>query len=228
MLKEKFLEFGYTEEEYNLIRNSYSVINYTEETFMQKFIEITSYLLDLGYTKTEVLKMTKTLPSIYGYSIENMNQKINDMIDMGYTRDEVLKMTKSLPALYGYSIENIKQKINDVMNLGYTKDEVLKMTKILPSILGLNIENIREKIEFYDSINMHELAVKDPKQLMQSVALSYARYMFYLSRGIEINMMNYSKLFMSNKRFEKTYGKTKQEILEEYNYDLYINKNKTL
>ena len=261
MLKEKFLEFGYTEEEYNLIRNSYSVINYTEETFMQKFIEITSYLLDLGYTKTEVLKMTKTLPSIYGYSIENMNKKINDMIslgytkdevlkmikslpaiysysienmnqkisdiiDLGYTREEVIKMTKVLPALYGYSIENIKQKINDVMILGYTKDEVLQMTKILPSILGLNIENIREKIEFYDSINMHELAVKDPKQLMQSVALSYARYMFYLSRGIEINMMNYSKLFMSNKRFEKTYGKTKQEILEEYNYEKYMEEKK--
>ena len=30
MLKQKFLEFGYTEEEYNLIRNSYGVINYTD------------------------------------------------------------------------------------------------------------------------------------------------------------------------------------------------------
>ena len=39
MLKEKFLEFGYTEEEYNLIRNSYGVINYTEETFMQNAIQ---------------------------------------------------------------------------------------------------------------------------------------------------------------------------------------------
>ena len=158
MLKQKFLEFGYTEEDYNLIRNSHVISTYTDTTLMKQIINITSYLLGLGYT-----------------------------------REEVIKMTKSLPALY-----------------------------------SLSIENIREKIEFYDSINMHELAVKDPKQLMQSVALSYARYNFYLSKGIEINMVNYKKLFINNKKFEKTYGKTKQEILEEYNYDLYINKNKTL
>ena len=65
-----------------------------------------------------------------------------------------------------------------------------------------------------------------PKYLMQSVALSYARYMFYLSRGIEINMGNYSKLFINSKQFEKTYGKTKQEILEEYNYEKYMKKKK--
>ena len=43
---------------------------------------------------------------------------------------------------------------------------------------------------------MHKLAVVAPKQLMQSVALSYARYNFYLSIGIEINMVNYKKLFI--------------------------------
>ena len=113
-----------------------------------------------------------------------------------------------------------------MIGLGYTREEVLKMTKILPTIYGLSIEKIREKIEFYDSINMHELAVKKPKQLMQSVVLSYARYMFYLSRGIEINMGNYSKLFINNKQFEKSYGKTKQEILEEYNYEKYMEEKK--
>ena len=100
MLKEKFLEFGYTEEEYNLIRNSYAVINYTDETLMKKFIDITSYLLDLGYTKEEVLKMTKVLPTLYGLSIENIKQKIEDMIDLGYTKEEVLKMTKLYPNIY--------------------------------------------------------------------------------------------------------------------------------
>ena len=55
--------------------------------------------------------MTKDLPTIYGYSIENIKQKITDMIELGYTREEVIKMTKSFPAIYSYSIENIKQKI---------------------------------------------------------------------------------------------------------------------
>ena len=60
------------------------------------------------------------------------------------------------------------------------------------------------------------------KNLMQSTALSYARYMFNKEKGIEINETNYNKLFMSQKQFEKQYGVTKQEILEKYDYKKYL------
>ena len=76
MLKEKFLEFGYTEEEYNEIRNSYVISNYSEEILLKKFINISLFLLKLGYSQEEIIKMTKRLPSIYSYSIENIKQKI--------------------------------------------------------------------------------------------------------------------------------------------------------
>ena len=130
-------------------------------------------------------------------------------------------MTKNFPSIYGLSIESMKQKIEDIISLGYTKEEVIKMTKILTSIYGLSIENMKQKIEFYDSIDMHELAVINPKQLMQSVNLSYARYSFYKDRGIDIDMNNYGKLFVGQKNFEKTYGITKKELLEKYDYNKY-------
>ena len=165
--------------------------------------------------------MTKSLPAIYSYSIENMKQKIEDIISLGYTKEEVIKMTKILPAIYGLSIESMKQKIEDIISLGYTKEEVIKMTKILPSIYGFSIENMKQKIDFYDSIDMHELAVINPKQLMQSVNLSYARYSFYKDRGIDIDMNNYGKLFVGQKNFEKAYRITKKELLEKYDYNKY-------
>ena len=145
---------------------------------------------------------------------------------MGYTKEEIIKMTKSLPSIYSYSIENMKQKIEDIISLGYTKEEVIKMTKILTSIYGLSIENMKQKIEFYDSIDMHELAVINPKQLMQSVNLSYARYSFYKDRGIDIDMNNYRKLFVEQKKFEKAYRITKKELLEKYDYDKYEEQRK--
>ena len=37
-------------------------------------------LINLGYTKGEIIKMTKMLPTIYGYSTENMKQKIKDIL----------------------------------------------------------------------------------------------------------------------------------------------------
>ena len=54
---------------------------------------------------------------------------------------------------------------------------------------------------------------------MQSARLSYARYMFYQSIGIEINEDNYKMLFMPQIRFEGKYGKTKKDLLSLYSYD---------
>ena len=150
-LKEEFIKLGYTEEEYHDIRNSYPINNLKGETLIKKLKDNFNYLLKNGYTKEEVIKMTTKLPAIYGYSIENMKQKI----------------------------------------------------------------------EFYDSIDMHNLAVINPKQLMQSVNLSYARYSFYKNIGTDIDMNNYVKLFIGQKQFEKTYGITKQKLLEKYDYNKY-------
>ena len=255
-LKEEFIKLGYTEDDYNEIRNSYPLINIKDETISIHLKDIFTFFLECGYTKEEVIKMTKALPAIYSYSIENMKQKIADIIELGYTKEEVIKMTKALPQIYslsienmkqkiadiielGYtkeevikmtkalpqiyslSIENMKQKIADIMDLGYTKEEVIKMTKTLPQIYSLSIENMKQKIDFYNLIDMHELAVIDAKNLMQSINLSYARYSFYIDLGINIDMNNYRKLFMGQKQFEKTYGITKEELLERYDYNKY-------
>ena len=183
-LKEEFIKVGYTENDYNEIRNSYSLINMKDET-------ISIHLKD-----------------IFAFFLKN-----------GYSKEEVIKMTKSLPQIYGYSIENMKQKIEDIMLLGYSKEEVIKMTKSMPSIYGLSKENMKQKIDFYDSIGMHVLAVIDTKYLMQSVNLSYARYSFYMDKGINIDIDNYRKLFIGQKNFEKSYGITKEELLKKYDYN---------
>ena len=190
-LKEEFIELGYTEEDYEIIRYSDAIITKKDETLIKKLKDSFTFFLDIGYTKEEVIKMTKKFPAIYGLSIESMKQKIDDMINLGYSKEEVIKMTKTLPAIYGLSIENMKQKI-----------------------------------EFYDFIDMHELAVIDSKILMQSVNLSYARYSFYKDRGIDIDMNNYRKLFIGQKQFEKSYRIKKQELLEKYDYNKYKEERK--
>ena len=219
--------FGYTKEESKEILNTYPLNACKPETLKKKIEEINMYMEKLGYSKEEVIKMTKSLPAIYGYSIDNIKQKIEDMEKLGYSRAEVIKMTKSLPAIYGLSIDNIKQKIEDMEKLGYSKEEVIKMTKSLPTIYGLSIDNIKQKIDFYDSIGLHELAINDTKKLMQSVSLSYARYMFYKEKNIEITDKSYNKLFINQKQFQKAYGITKEELLEKYDYQAYIQQKKT-
>lgn len=183
-LKKMFLELGYSEKEYVKIVNTYPIINMKPETLKKRVKENYDFLISLGYSKKEIIKMTKRVS-----------------------------------AIYGYSIENIKQKIEDIEELGYSREEAIKMTIGLPSILGLSIENIKQKIEFYDSIGLHSLVIVAPKSLMQSTKLSYARYMFFKEKGIVIDETSYRKLFVGQKRFEKQYGLTKNEMLQKYPYE---------
>ena len=98
-LKEEFIKLGYTENDYNEIRNSYALMNIKDETISIHLKDIFTFFLECGYTKEEIIKMTKTSPSIYGYSIENMKQKIVDIMELGYTKEEIMKMTKTLPIM---------------------------------------------------------------------------------------------------------------------------------
>lgn len=101
------------------------------------------------------------------------------------------------------------------------------MTKLLPTIYGLSIDNIKQKINFYKSLDLEFIVLNDTKNLMQSVKLSYARLMFYKDRNIEISELNYIKLFVDQKRFEKQYEISKEEILKMYNYDEYLKNMQT-
>ena len=218
-LKKLFLELGYSEKEYVKIVNTYPIKNMKPETLIRRVKDNYDFLISLGYSKKEIIKMTKRVSAIYGYSIDNIKQKIKDVEELGYSRKEVIEITKVLPTIFGLSIENIKQTIKEVEALGYSREEVIKMTIGLPSILGSSIENIKQKIEFYDSIGLHSLAIVAPKNLMQSTKLSYARYMFFKEKGIVIDETSYRKLFMGQKQFEKQYGLTKNEILQKYPYE---------
>ena len=159
-----------------------------------------------------------------------MEELITVLCNFGYTKEESKEILNTY-SLNAYKPETLKKKIEEMnaymKKLGYSKEEVIRMTKNLPSIYGFCIDNIKQKTDFYDSIGLHELAINDTKKLMQSVSLSYARYMFYKEKNIEINDKSYNKLFIGQKLFEKAYGITKEELLEKYDYQAYIQQKKT-
>ena len=216
---EDMKKLGYKQEEFiKMTKESPALYSYSIENIKQKIEDLTK----LGYTKEDILKMTKSTPSIYDYSTETLIQKIEDLEQLGYTPEEVIKITKNSSVIFTYNIENMNKKIEDIKKLGYSQEEVIKMTIDFPGIYDFSTENLKQKIEFYDSINLHSLATKSPKDLMQSTALSYARYMFYKDNGISIDETNYKKLFASQKSFEKQYGIKKEELLTKYDYKEYM------
>lgn len=254
MLEQAFIDFGYTKEEYEKIRNSDILINYSADALSNNFEQITNFFQSKGFTNYDIIKMTIKFPSLFTLTVENIKGKYDDMKSFGFSEEQLIAIIKLFPKLFSYSsqsiinkfdqlkkfrysqnaimlmirihpalisydIENIKQKLEAIESLGYKKEEVTKMTTEFPQLFSLSIENIGEKTKFYDSIGMHSLAVIKPKYNMQSVKLSYARYMFLKRRGKVIDMTNYSVLFVNNKQFERMYGITSQELLDMYNYE---------
>ena len=149
----------------------------------------------------------------------SLKEKHDNIIKIGYNEKDVIKMCKRTPQLYSYDITSMKNKIDHIKNHNYSEEQALNMTLVLPAIYGLSIDNINNKLDLYDSIGLHNLSIMDPKQLMQSVELSYARYNYFKNRGIEINMKTYKKLFISSKEFKYIYHIEKDDLLKMYPYD---------
>ena len=96
------------------------------------------------------------------------------------------------------------------------------MTIKLPPLFGYDFSKIERKINFLKDVNLDFIVLFDTKQLMQSIELTYARYMYFKENGKIIDETNYKYLFESNKKFEKRSNMTKEELLEKYNYEEYI------
>lgn len=173
----------------------------------------------LGYDRTQVIKITRKSPDLLGRKTQEFSKKIDSMVLLGYTREDVIKMTMMHPSIYCYSIRRIGQRLKDLILLGYTEEQVIKITKEYPAIFGSSLENISDKIKYYDSIGLHDVAIITPKNLMQSLELSYARYEFYKTIDVSVDLTNFRKLFIGKKRFEKENNITTSELLEQYDYN---------
>ena len=75
MLKDFFIECGYSDDEFNLIRNNYSLIKMSDDTLLARFKEVYDYFIEFGFNKQEIIKNTCFFPSICGLSLDNIKGK---------------------------------------------------------------------------------------------------------------------------------------------------------
>lgn len=192
-----------------------------------RFDNFLNKIVALGFDKFVVLRMLKIFPQICSLSLENLKSTMAYMTTLGYNQSDVLYVIGCNPKIFSYSISKIKSIFDLLLSFGYSTEEVIKITKELPSIFGFATQNLEDKKAFYDEIGIGDIFLHDPKQIIQSVDLSYARYMFYKSIGIDIDMNNYNLLFLNQKYFEKKYSKTSDDLISEYNYDEHLDKEQS-
>ena len=195
-----------------------NLFNYSIETINEKH----DILKSLGFSNAEVLKIFKGNSVVYAYTMENIIDKFNSLVDFGYNVNDIRKIMCGFPQIFDISINNIKLKILGLLEFGLTKEQIIYLTVSLPTIYGVTIENIKQKLVYLESIGLIDVIFKSPKNLMQSAELTFARYEFLKSRGIEVTYDNFRLLFINQNRFKSKFGVSNKVLLEVYDYGMYL------
>jgi len=142
-------------------------------------------------------KMITSLPTILGYSFDNIDAKIAGLTARGFKDPQ--KMITSFPSTLGLSFDNIDEKITGLTARGFKDPQ--KMITASPPILSYSFDNIDEKIT-----GLTARGFKDPQKIITSLptilGLSFVNIdrKLRLSRrlGIDIyKFIAYSVVFMA-------------------------------
>ena len=172
MLNELFLKYGFSQNDYNSIMNTYPIYNMNINSLGQRFVDCFDFFLSLGYTNEDSRKIIISFPTSITLSSSNVLIKLNNLYSLGFSRKNVLNIVKNFPCILGYNIKVINQKFEFLKELGYN-DDVFKIIIKYPLILGLKTESIKNKFLYFKSLNYsNEDIIKMTKNLPSLYGLS--------------------------------------------------------
>ena len=137
MLKEKLISLGYSENDIDKIVNWYPMIRTSENRISDIVEENFQFLLDYGYSKNEIIKMTVTNPGIFSITVEKIFNMINLLLALGYKKNNIIKISKSQPFIFSYSTKHVLDLFNNLCSLGIKDVIVIKMTSEIPQLYCL-------------------------------------------------------------------------------------------
>ena len=188
---------------------------------VREFIDII-VLLELNVE--DIRKIILKEPNVLNYHFNDIDDKLTYLLVLGFNYEDIIKIIKVYPTIFTYDINSINSKINLLESFGFKKEKILISLVNYPAFIGFSLNNIERKLNYLRSINLLDIFVLEPKQLIQSVELIYARYEFFKSKNIEITMNNYRKLFDGEIYFVSKYNITKEDLMKRYPF----NENKNI
>ena len=195
------------------IKRAPTLITFSNERLDEKIDD----LVNMGFNRIDVLNIIRINPSILAYTKESIMDRLNVLIKLGFTKEEAIRLYSYQKTMFTTSPESIKEKIDSISDCDYTKEDVKKIIGKYPGVTSLDKDSIKDKLTFYNGLGLHNIIIREPKHLMQSLALSKARSSYFNSIASPINESNYRRLFMGEKVFIKQFNKTNKEIIDKYN-----------
>ena len=163
----------------------------------------------LGLEPEVMWKITNTAGSVLGFTVQNLEQKIQLLRRMMNLSDEDVRqiITKQPSILHMSANRNISPTVLFlVRGLDLSKDELREMVVAYPCILCYSIQNLARKLDFFkkdlgmDLDAVRELFLSEPKLLTAGVGTGLVPRFHFLHKEMKIPLLDLQKMVKTNPR----------------------------
>ena len=184
----------------------FSSLNIINEKFL--------YLLDFGYSEIDIINIIKKIPIILkNYYLDKLNVNINCLLELGFSNKDIIMITCNNPYVLLYTDDILIDKFNNLLFFEFSLNDIRNMFIQLPILFGYDMQTINNRINYYISINLKNIIVKDTKIWIHPLELITNRYNF-ISIKENIDQSNYNLLFLNDRDFYKKFKISKEELLK--------------
>lgn len=127
MFDEFMLNFGYTDDEIELIKNSYPLNTYTESSLLYNIKNLVNYFHRNTFDNEAIIKLTTTFPQIISMSQENIKIRVNELSSNGFNKIDIFNMIKQYPYIINMSNQRINNKYQTFIDLGFSIEDINKI-----------------------------------------------------------------------------------------------------
>lgn len=163
----------------------------------------------------KILNSSSIKCSKYSTITERINELQNYFRQKDYS-NESIKRILSDPRVYRTSLDKVINTEKVFKERLYTSSEIEKIEKGHPSIFCQELDSISMKLKFYNDIEIRNIIVDTPKNLIQRLELSYGRYSFLKDNKNLVDKNVMKSLFWKEKRFAEYYGCCNETIFSIY------------
>eukprot|EP01018_Ginkgo_biloba_P025060 Gb_01512 [translate_table: standard] len=139
---------------------------------MREFMEVVSYMEELGFNNENIGRMLYRCPEIYASSVEpSLKRKVKFLIELGILNLRLQRVVQKYPEVLVMDIDQtLKPRLDYLKQVGFSKDNVAFMVVGFPPILGYSVEEVlKPKLEYL--VNTMGRSVKE--------TVTYPRYFSY-------------------------------------------------
>ena len=186
-------------------------------TKQERFV-LTGMLYKCGVPAKQISKVLNYFEEnrrVYGTMIKQIISLKDHFSDMGYD-EESLSMIMSDCRLYDHSIKKIVSIEGVLEQRGYTKDEIRMVEVCSSNIFGHDRDTLDKKLLYYNDIDVKNLIVRNSKNLIQGLKLSYARVGYLKDKSAFDNDTERMRMFWTQDRFRDFFGISNESLINRY------------